>query len=331
MQAAKEQSETDLYNVPEAAGVVSEKVLLKAISPRYNSDQDKEILNLGLFKQDLGDNGLSESSGDFISRGKASKMFEKLGNAKITPIRIVIVGGITITAAYLIWANFSSYFMIPDYFGAQNPEIVVRNLQKSKLTQRQTIRGFSEEKEADKDSSKISPISEEQRLVLIQKARESIEGRADPFGQDLSLMAPVLETSKTDKSSDKPDEIQVERKQFELVGVVSVQSKNLALVNVYTADYSIIINDDKTVRENKLKQALSMAVPNRVEVSVLDPVEDWHVKAIIKGKTRIDDPYVELVKGDKKFTLKVGQKLLLPEDKPLPEPLLDSSQDEEAT
>ena len=58
-----------------------------------------------------------------------------------------------------------------------------------------------------------------------------------------------------------------------------------------------------------------MAVPNRLEVSLLDPVDKWYVKQIIKGKAKGEDPVIVLVKGDKKFKLKVGQKVLLPEEK----------------
>ena len=55
--------------------------------------------------------------------------------------------------------------------------------------------------------------------------------------------------------------------------------------------------------------------PNRLELSLLDPVEDWYVKQISKSKSRTEDPTIDLVKGDKKFKLRVGQKLLLPEEK----------------
>ena len=76
-----------------------------------------------------------------------------------------------------------------------------------------------------------------------------------------------------------------------------------------------LVDDDKLTRETKLKAVLSMAVPNRTEISVLDPLEDWYVKQISKSKSRSDDPTIELVKGDKKFTLRVGQRVLFPEEK----------------
>ena len=70
-----------------------------------------------------------------------------------------------------------------------------------------------------------------------------------------------------------------------------------------------------------------MAVPNRLEVSLLDPVDEWYVKQIVKGKAKGDDPMIELVKGDKKFKLKVGQKVLLPEEKPPEEPIVEDKMD----
>ena len=94
-----------------------------------------------------------------------------------------------------------------------------------------------------------------------------------------------------------------------------MRDKNLALVNVYTAEYTVMADDEKTIRDQALKTALGMAVPNRMEVSLLDPVEDWFVKEISKSKGRGEDPWLELVREDKKFKLKVGQKVLLPEEK----------------
>ena len=147
-------------------------------------------------------------------------------------------------------------------------------------------------------------------------ARESLENRIDPFGQEAVLPKELIQQKMEEQKNTGPLEIPLNRKQIELVGVISANNKNLALVNVYNADYTITEDDDKPAKDSKLKTALSMAVPNRLEVSLLDPVDEWYVKQIIKGKTRGDDPTIELVKGDKKFKLKVGQKVLLPEEKP---------------
>ena len=162
----------------------------------------------------------------------------------------------------------------------------------------------------------MKPIGESERLVLIEKARESLEGRLDPF----EVRRTPAESTEgipgiTPTSESSTDDIPLQRKQFELVGVISAENKNLALVNIYVADYAVKSEDDKATRDTKLKTALSMAVPNRIEVSVLDPLEDWYVKQIIKSRSRTEDPMIELVKRDKKFKLRVGQKVLLPEEK----------------
>lgn len=254
--------------------------------------------------------------------GKVEKMFDKSGKTKITPMRIIIFGGLTATLGYLIWNQMFSNLINYNSADLGKEEIVVRDLfkQSHKLKNDLKVKKeISYETTKDLNEKLLSPITEGERLKLIEQARESLEERLDPFGQELPPPSEVPADSGKGKGSKALPEVNVQRKQVELVGVISLQNKNLALVNIYTADYGVSPNDDKKVREEKLKTALGMAVPNRLEVSVLDPVEDWNIRVINKSKSRSDDPTIELVRGDKKFKLKVGQKVLLPEDKPLPE------------
>ncbi len=252
---------------------------------------------------------------------KAGKMFEKF-NYKLTPIRIIILGGAVATLGYSIW----SYLLpiINSNFTSQENNKVVKDLFKSKhLHLGDKSKLLIQEKGKNLQASKLleedgfSPITEEERVALIQMARESLEGRVDPFGQEAVLPKEVIQQKLEEQKNTGPKEISIDRKQVELVGVISSNNKNLALVNVYGADYTITEDDDKATKDSKLKTALSMAVPNRLEVSLLDPIEDWYIKQIFKGKAKDEDPMIELVKGDKKFKLKVGQKVLLPEEKQL--------------
>ena len=258
---------------------------------------------------------------------KAEKMFDKNG-FKLTPIRIIILGGALATLGYSAW-NYLLPIINSNKPLQENEKIVVKNLFKSKVLKKKDIIVDVENQGKLEMSSLVegmsfSPITEEERFSLIQMARESLESRLDPFGQEEVLPREVVEQKKEEMKETGPVEISINRKQVELVGVISANNKNLALVNVYNADYTITEDDDKATRESKLKTSLSMAVPNRLEVSLLDPVEDWYVKLIVKGKPKGDDPIIELVKEDKKFKLKVGQKLLLPEQK---EPIQAKAED----
>ncbi|OGI13978.1 MAG: hypothetical protein A3I68_08315 [Candidatus Melainabacteria bacterium RIFCSPLOWO2_02_FULL_35_15] len=249
---------------------------------------------------------------------KVGKMFEKFGY-KFTPIRIIILGGAVATIGYSIW-NYLLPIINSSYSSRESGTVVVKNLFKAKNMH--TYSGALTDKKSDKlkprellEEKSFSPITEEERQTLIQMARESLENRLDPFGQEAVLPKEVIQQKMEEQADTGPKEIPVNRKQLELVGVISANNKNLALVNIYNADYTVTEDDDKPVRDSKLKTALSMAVPNRLEVSLLDPVDKWYVKQIIKGKAKGEDPVIVLVKGDKKFKLKVGQKVLLPEEK----------------
>ena len=249
---------------------------------------------------------------------KVGKMFEKFGY-KFTPIRIIILGGAVATIGYSIW-NYLLPIINSSYSSRESGTVVVKNLFKAKNMH--TYSGALTDKKSDKlkprellEEKSFSPITEEERQTLIQMAIESLENRLDPFGQEAVLPKEVIQQKMEEQADTGPKEIPVNRKQLELVGVISANNKNLALVNIYNADYTVTEDDDKPVRDSKLKTALSMAVPNRLEVSLLDPVDKWYVKQIIKGKAKGEDPVIVLVKGDKKFKLKVGQKVLLPEEK----------------
>ncbi len=249
---------------------------------------------------------------------KVGKMFEKFGY-KLTPIRIIILGGAVATIGYSIW-NYLLPIINSSYSNQESNKVVVRNLFEAKDIHANNKTLI--DKKADKlkpqellGEKSFSPITEEERQALIQMARESLESRFDPFGQEAVLPKEVIQQKMEEQADTGPKEIPANRKQIELVGVISANNKNLALVNLYNADYTITEGDDKSTKDSKLKTALSMAVPNRFEVSLLDPVDEWYVKQIVKGKAKGEDPVIVLVKGDKKFKLKVGQKVLLPEDK----------------
>ena len=246
--------------------------------------------------------------------GKVKKMFGKFG--RVSPLRIMIFGGLVVTVGYLFWV-----YLFPDlkiYLdNKQDKDLVVKKLFKEKYLYKKKIDLKKEKKETNElKEGFFKPISEEERLALIQKAREALESRVDPFGQEDVLPLSKIEERIKEQEEDKtPKEIQLERKQIELIGVISTKSSNLALVNLYTASYSVSPEDTKEVREMKLKTTLSMTVPNRIELSLLDPLEGWIVKQIQKSKSRSEDPIVELAKGSQKFKLKVGQRVLLPDDK----------------
>lgn len=290
------------------------QIALKALTPEIPS-------NLSLEKIDNIDSKDIKFDAPFVASkvdhgiellGKGIEMFEKF--------RIIMIGGFTATLGYLIWSYyFPNIQMIPQPEKKKHEKVIVRDLFKEKHTYKKAI-GLSKDKMLEPSKEEVfKPITENERISLIQKARESVETRLDPFGQEGVLPQSAIEQKIKEKEEEMkpPPDIPQERKQVELVGVISTNNKDLALVNLYSADYSVGLEDDKITKETKLKNALSMAVPNRIEVSLLDPVDDWYIKKITKGKGRNEDPSIELVKGDKKFKLRVGQKVLLPEDKPL--------------
>ena len=261
---------------------------------------------------------------------KVGNMFEKFGY-KLTPIRIIILGGALATLGYSVWNYLLPIINSNSINQIKNKKVIVKNLFKIKniQTSNKAVIGEKEEKlqiAENLEEKTFSPITEQERQALILMAREALESRLDPFGQEEVLPKEVLQ-QKSEEQNTGPREISLDRQQVELVGVISANNKNLALVNIYNADYKVIEDDDKAARDSKLKTALSMAVPNRLEVSLLDPVDEWYVKQIVKGKAKGDDPMIELVKGDKKFKLKVGQKVLLPEEKPPEEPIVEDKMD----
>lgn len=251
-------------------------------------------------------------------------------NKGLTPIKIIILGGALATLFYSAWDYVAPYFQSFFTVNSANNTVkakktVVKDLFKTKNNKIDKISKDTKPAKAEIDTAKklhlldeysIVPITENERQSLIAKARASIEGRLDPFSQSI-IVQEKIEEEKTEQKKEEVKDIPVLRKQVELVGVISSNNKNLALINVYNADFTVLLEDDNETKKTKLKTALSMAVPNRLEVSLLDPIEDWYVKQVIKGKNKADDPYVELVRGNQKFKLKVGQKVLLPEDEPM--------------
>ena len=259
------------------------------------------------------------SKDDKLKR-RTKTMFGKL---KLSPISIILIGGTAATLGYLMWVNNSTN----QYGVPPQGEQTVRTLFKQKHVLKKSL-GVAGEAEVLESEDKLAfkPINEAQRLSLIQMAREAIESRIDPFGFESFL--PKLETAKkADTKPKEPGEVGLSRRQVELVGVISTSERNLALVNVYTVEYSVKINDDKETRSTALKGALSMAVPNRIEISVLDPVEDWFVKSIHKSESRTEDPYIILVRDQEQFNLKVGEKVLLPEDKTFEDIVLEMEEE----
>jgi hypothetical protein len=286
--------------------------IFKAIRADVSSDLLSDINNL-----DFSQNGIE------LQR-KGSSMIDR---------KIILLGGLTVTLAYVFWTNIlptlQSYSDSASNSSSTSEKIVVRDLF-SKQNRLKPASFLNKILKPQKDvspqqpllnleqevSSVITPITEQDRLSLIQRAKDAVEFRNDPFGQDEVLPPQLLIDKKLkEEEAEKPaPDIELQRKQVELVGVISTKDRDLALVNVYTADYAVRPEDEKDIRETKLKASLAMAVPNRLELSLLDPVEDWYVKQILKSKSRTEDPTIELVKGDKKFKLRVGQKLLLPEE-----------------
>lgn len=284
-----------------------ENLIFKAFTPAVEKDTVTDFTEKHV-KSDFG----------IEFKGKATNMFQK-----INPFKIVVWGGFTITLGYVIWNYYLTDIKV-DFLkeGNKKENVVVRDLFKEAQKVKKPSLQIKDKSQMVKEDKQVlppidvlfKPIGENERLALIQKARESLESRLDPFGQEGVL--PQKEVGEKEKEEVKPPpDLQLIRKQVELVGVISTSNKDLALVNVYTADYSVMLEDDKLTRDNKLKTAFAMAVPNRIEVSILDPVEDWYIKQISKSKSRTEEPTIELVKGDKKFKLKVGQRVLLPEEK----------------
>src|SRR3989338_3896893 len=310
-------------NLEPQANKISNTPVLKAIMPNVPDpqipDMFSEKLNIKEMKSSTFWGEINKVDLGLGNIRGANKMFQNSGGSKLTPVRIVIAGGVAATIGYLFWT-----YALPNLFKGNkdypdDEKVVVRDFftKKEKALNAQKDEKRFTESNGKKVSEKeiFKPITDKEREALILKARESIETRSDPFGQDL-ILQPVIEQKAKEEAKEQPlPEIPLQRKQVELVGIVSVENKNLALVNVYVADYSVKVDDDKLTRETKLKAVLSMAVPNRTEISVLDPLEDWYVKQISKSKSRSDDPTIELVKGDKKFTLRVGQRVLFPEEK----------------
>ena len=330
----KEIIREEVKNIP-----FTEKVVYKALLPEILFEPIPEIMindslkNIGLFSKLLDKFNNLEFGIVVTGQGerKTGKMFENFTH-KLTPVRIIILGGALATIGYSIW-NYLLPIINSDYRKQVNNKIVVRNLFKTKnvsipkgvLTDDKGNKVLLPEESEEKT---LSPITEEERQSLIHMAQESLENRIDPFGQESVLPQEVIQQKIDEQKEPTPREIPFNKKQVELVGIISANNKNLALVNVYNADYTVMEHDDKSIRDSKLKTALSMAVPNRLEVSLLDPVDEWYVKQIIKGKAMGDeDPFIELVKGDKKFKLKVGQKVLLPEEKQ-PDELKEESKTE---
>ena len=259
------------------------QVIFKAIQPMFtdkaNLDEtDENFLKLA---------NKFDSAVEVKEQGEVKQMSGKFERVKFTPIKIIILGGFVVTLGYLVYGYFFSSSRF-DFNSDQNNKLVVRDLFKNKheykeninLNKQDTDMGESLKQEQTKA---IKPITEQERLSLIQRAKEAIENRLDPFGQEAVLPQSVIEQAKQEEKA-KP-EIQLTRKQVELVGVISAKNNDLALLNIYIADYSVGPDDEKEMRENKLKSALTMAVPNRFELSVLDPVEGWYVKQIQRAKS----------------------------------------------
>ena len=304
---------------PNIVNPSQDNIQIKAIFPEISIEESFESLfnsveegkenkifgNIDFFKQ-------SEIKGKV-------EMFNNLKTKKISPLQIMLLGGLTITLGYLI-CNYA----FPDFFQniikATKEQGMSKDILRHKYVYREGsgVKTLEEGKKVvvEKPDDGIKPITEEDRLELINSAKESIESRLDPFGQDQVLPQEVIEKAKEGEKEKLPEEIYHQRKQLELVGIISTQNKNLAVINIYIADYAVLETDDSATKETKLKAAVAMAVPNRFELSLFDPVEDWTVKSIAKGKARGEDPTIELVKADKKFKLRVGQKVLLPEENP---------------
>lgn len=291
---------------PEIQERKPEQITYKAVQSQAFLDQDIKNVELDTILES--GNKVNFDTGTL---GKVKEMFYKLGNLKITPIKIAVIGGTTACISYLLWNYFIPNVTVP----RSNKDYISR----SQIFKQKHIPKTKEETPQETINKTFKPITEKERLALIAMAREALGGRADPFGQESFLPFLSNKSGLTATGEKEVPTVPAQRKQIELLGVVSTKDKTLALVNVYTANYAVELEDDSDSIEKKLKDALGMAEANRIEVSVLDPVDDWSVRAIQKSKSRSDDPTIELVKGDKKFNLRVGQRVLLPETKSLEE------------
>lgn len=298
----------------------SEQITYKAISPQILPELFPEDIKQGLNDVELSAilNKKNEVNFGIDVVGRVKNMFGKFGNVKISPIRIVIIGGVTVCIGYVLWNYFPQNI---NTVTSYKENVVVNDFFKKKHKVEKGLKSIPGRKLAQEVNNKLlQPITEKERLALILMAREALGNKSDPFGQEAGLSFFSLKKDKTGSAVEEEVlTFSAQRKQIELVGVVSAKDMTLALVNVYTADYEVGLEDDEASIEKKLKDALSMALPNRLEVSVLDPVEDWSVRAIKESKSKSEDPTIELVKEDKKFKLRVGQKVLLPEEKTLEE------------
>lgn len=262
-------------------------------------------------------NTSTQNQNQSVELSNKGKGKTKLANnkGKTSPLVIIILGGATCTLGYLLWTNWKDYFLKNGYGG--NDKVVVRNIYKKPLKNK-LLKKKSKINKAEKveeDNFSIKPITEEERLTLIQRAKEAIESRLDPFGQEAVLPPSTVDNLESDKKKEAPLQINIQRKQVELVGVVSAKEKNLALVNIYSVDFVVTEDDTEEKIEEELRKELGKANPNRIEVFVLDPVDEWYVKSVNRSNSRTEEPSIDLVKDDKKFRLKVGQKVLLPSEK----------------
>lgn len=281
--------------VPESKQKPPEKISVFALQPNIQVD----AISSKAAKDKIQDK-------DDKLKGKEKSMFN------LTPIRIIIIGGAVATLSYLLTTYYENYFGGGSSTGTK---VKISNVFKKNHIKKKSLDVKKSNEEAEEFSSKLAfkPITEKERLALIEKARQAIESRVDPFGFE-AFFPKITEKEKKLAKAKEKGEVALQRKQVELVGVISAANKNLALVNVYTADYTVKVDDDSKTREAALKAALGMSVPNRLEVSILDPVEDWFVKMINRSKSRSDDPSILLVRGSQQFKLKVGEKVLLPPD-----------------
>ena len=238
--------ESELLDVPEKIEVKEQKeekikapftgeVVYKALFPNVSFESLPEhmindsLKNIGWFSKSL--DKFNNLEFGIVVTGKNEKknekrvgaMFEKF-SYKLTPIRIIILGGAVATLGYSVWN-----YLLPIINSNQvSNKVIVRDLFKTK-----NIHANGKtlvEKNEDKlqmsellDGKSFSPITEDERQSLIQMARESLENRLDPFGQEAVLPKEVIQ-QKLEEQMTGPLEIPVSRVQLELVGVISANN-----------------------------------------------------------------------------------------------------------
>jgi len=191
------------------------QLVLKALVPEvqgdlyvgkfiFNKDSKENKVDVPLFKNVRIDYGIK-------LLGKGVKMFDKFSNlgGKVSPVRVVILSSLTITLGYLVWSYYFPNLQFIPQFEKKKEKVIVRDLFKEEHSYKKSLNVPKEKPPAQTKIEKgvqqeefFKPISEQERISLIQKARESVESRLDPFGQEGVLPRSVIEQKIKEKEEE---------------------------------------------------------------------------------------------------------------------------------